>query len=322
MKTIRFENQVAVVTGAAGGIGFAIAAALAERGARVLLNDAGGDSQGQGESGTRAEAAAARLRATGGDVIADATPVGSADAARRIVSAALGAFGRLDILVNNAGIALPGLITDFSDDDVERIFRTNLLGPHALVRAAWPHMLSQGYGRILNTASNAAFGIGGTSTYATTKAGLLGLTLDGAIEGRAHGIQVNAMMPTALSRMIEQIPDPTFVAWFRANFPSALVAAGALPLLSRDSEITGRIFSIGGGRLARVAFTEARGWTDPALTPELAAAHYADAQDMAGALILEAQAESAGLYTELFPYGSDAGPGLSEDAVRGAGRRD
>ncbi len=322
MKTIRFDGQSAIVTGAGGGMGQAIAQALGERGARILVNDYGGDTYGGKPSNERAEAEATRLRGLGIEAVADGTPVGTAEAARSIVGQAMKAFGRVDILVNNAGIALPGLITDFSDEQLDNLMRTNFLGAYALVRAAWPIMREQHYGRILSTSSNSAFGIGANAPYSSTKAGLIGLTLDAAIEGKPHGIQVNAMMPTALTRMIEQIPDPNFVDWFRKHFPADKVAAGALSLLAKESAVTGRIYAIGGGRMARVAFAETLGWVDLDITPETAAAHVADIENMDKAIFLDTQEQSMMIFTDLFPYAEGAKPFLDQEAVVGSGSKD
>lgn len=325
MPALRFDHQVAIVTGAGGGIGLAIARELAARGARILVNDYGGDMYGRAGGSERAEQVAAELRGLGAEAVADGTPVGTFDAARAIVGAAMRAFGRIDMLVNNAGIALPGRITDYSERKLETVFRTNLFGPYALVREVWPVMCEQKYGRILGTASNAAFGIGANAPYATTKAGLVGLTLDAAIEGRPHGIHVNAMMPTALTRLIEGIPDADFVDWFRRHFPPQKVALGILPLLGRDSAVTGRIYALGGGRIARVAFTEARGWVEPNLTPELAAAHIAEIEDMTDAVVLDDQRQSMALFNQYFPFksdGSDPSLDMAHTAAITRGRYD
>lgn len=319
MSAVNFAGQVAIVTGAASGIGYAIARELALRGASLLVNDYGGDTYGSTGTSARAEQAAAEFRALGAQAVANGTPVGTAASAREIVAAAVAAFGRVDMLVNNAGIALPGLITDYSDEQLQGIFNTNLFGPYALVRAVWPIMREQGYGRILNTSSNSSFGIGANAPYSATKAGLLGLTLDAAIEGKPHGIHVNAMMPTALTRMIEQIPDANFVAWFRRHFPASKVAAGILPLLARDCSVTGRIYAVGGGRVARVAFTEAQGWVDTEITPESMAAHVAEIEDMRQAVVLDTQEQSMAMFTELFPYGGGV-PFLDQEAVVGSGK--
>ena len=129
-------------------------------------------------------------------------------------------------------------------------------------------MRAQGYGRILNISSNACLGMGRSAPYAMSKAGLLGLTLDNAREGEAIGVCVNALMPTAYSRMIEAAPSKAFVDWMRETMPASKVAAAALYLVSRASSITGRIFSVGGGRLARVAYMTTPGLIDPKISPE------------------------------------------------------
>jgi Enoyl-(Acyl carrier protein) reductase len=181
-------------------------------------------------------------------------------------------------------------------------------------------MRDQGYGRILQTSSNAAFGIGANATYAATKAGLIGLTFDAAAEGRGHGIHVNAMMPVAYSRMIEQIPDPAFVDWFRRNFPASRVAAAAAFLLSRDCAVTGRVLDVGGGRVARIAFAQGGGWYDAGLTAEKLRDHLGEALDVASARVLDGQPESMLPYSERFPFAREGAPTLALETVVGAGR--
>jgi len=321
MTTISFAGQVAIVTGAAGSIGRAIATELVQRGASVVANDYGGDTFGHNGGVDRAEAVAAELRALGGKVIADCTPVGTAEAARSIVECALEAFGRVDILASNAGITLPGLFTQPSDAELEAHFRVNLLWPYALLREVWPVMARQRYGRVLHTSSNAALGIGANAPYATTKAGLVGLTLDTAIEGREHGIHVNAMMPVSYSRMIEQIPDPKYVEWFEKHFPPAKVAAAAAFLLSGECDLSGQILDVGGGRVARVAFAVNEGWFGADITAENVRDHLAEVLDMQAARTLDGQASAMVPYNRLFPFEAGAGPSLDLATVAGAGQR-
>lgn len=321
MQAIRFDGQVALVTGAGGGIGRAIALELGRRGARLLVNDSGGSIQGTGGSSTPAERTAEELRASGVDALASSTPIGTAAAAREIVAATLEAYGRIDVLANVAGTALPGEITDFDDAVIEQHFQCNLLGPYLLVRAAWPAMKGRRYGRILNTSSNAALGIGANGPYAATRAGVLGLTLDAAVEGREHGIVVNAIMPSAFSRMIAQIPDPAFVDWFRRHLPPEKVAAAAAYLLSAHNRTSGRILSVGGGRVARIAFAEGTGWMDFGITAESVAEHFAQATDMGSATVLDFQVDEMSLLSAAFSRAA-AGPipVLDRAAVVGAGR--
>ena len=299
---IRFDDQVAIVTGAGGGMGRAYALGLAQRGARVVVNDFGGDMFGR-EPGAAplAEAVVHEIRTGGGEAIADATPVGGADAARAIVAAALDAFGRVDILINNAGISASGALTNVSDERVESAYRTNVIGPHHLIRAVWPTMSAQRYGRILNIASSAALGMGGTSAYAASKSGMIGLTFDIAKEGAVLGINANALMPSAYSRMIEAVPDRTFVEWMREQLPPESVAAVALYLVSAEVKVSGALFSTGGGRLARVQWHEAEGVIDRALTPERTGALIERASDMSSATLADSQQTEIELYMRAFP---------------------
>jgi NAD(P)-dependent dehydrogenase (short-subunit alcohol dehydrogenase family) len=315
--TIRFDGQVAIVTGAAGGLGRSIARELARRGAAVLVNDYGGDVQGHGAQPARAEEAAAAIRAEGGRAVGDGTAVGTPAAARTIVAHALEAFGRIDVLVNNAGIAQPLPIDETSDEQLELELRTNLLGPYALMRAAWPVMRKQGYGRILNVSSNASLGIGNNTSYATAKAGLIGLTLDAASEGKPLGIFVNAIMPVAHTRMIEGIPDPHFVAWFRKYMAPEKIAAPLAWFLSRESQVTGRILSVGGGRVARVVFAENAGIIGVS-DAETAKARLDEALDVTKIRALESSFEELSLYSKEFPFeGPGGSPALDDRAVVG-----
>jgi NAD(P)-dependent dehydrogenase (short-subunit alcohol dehydrogenase family) len=299
---IRFDGQVAIVTGAGGGMGRAYALELAARGASVVVNDYGGDMFGR-EPGKAplAETVAAEIHGAGGTAMASDVAIGSAEAARAIAAAALEAFGRIDILINNAGISASGAIEAVSDERVENAYRTNLIGPHHLIRAVWPAMRAQGYGRILNVASNAALGMGNTSAYAASKAGLIGLTFDAAKEGAVLGILANALMPTAYSRMIEAVPDRLFVEWMREQLPPERVAAVALYLVSDASQATGNVFSTGGGRIARVAWCEAVGVLDTSITPERACELIDRASDMSGARLVDSQQSEIELYMRAFP---------------------
>ncbi|MGO8856828.1 MAG: SDR family NAD(P)-dependent oxidoreductase [Steroidobacteraceae bacterium] len=319
--TIQFDEQVAIVTGGGGGLGFSIAQELAARGCAVLVNDYGGDRLGDGAGPQRAEEAASKLRATGARAVADATAVGTPAAARSIVAHALGSFGRIDILVNNAGIARPATLTEATDEHVEQELRTNLLGPYALVRAVWDHMKSRKYGRILNVSSNASLGIGANSSYAVAKAGLIGLTMDSACEGQPYGILVNALMPVAHTRMIEGIPDPQFVAWFRRHMAPQKIAGPLAYFLSSSSTVTGSVLSMGGGRVARVMFAENAGvvgLTDA----EAAQSAVGEILGSSHIQVIDSCYSELRLYTSAFPFeGKGSGPALDEQAVVGASQK-
>lgn len=290
--SIDFSGQAAIVTGAGAGIGREIALSLAARGARVLVNDLAEAS---------AETVCAAIRAQGGEAFTNTSPVGTHDEARTIAAAALGKFGRIDVLCNNAGISRPAQFGEGSDEDIDLVLATNLTGPYALMRAVWPTMKAQGYGRILNTSSSAAFGSGISGPYAASKAGLIGLTKDAAISGKAHGIVVNAIMPSASTTLLDKHPDAAFRAWMAAHMPTEYVAAAALWLVSRGIAFNGEVFTAGGGRVSRVAFIESAGVVATSPTADAFAAAAAKIADMAEGRIVSAQSDHQANIARVLP---------------------
>lgn len=316
--SVDFKGQVAIVTGAGGGMGRAYALELARWGASVIVNDYGGSVLGEQDgSAGPADAVAAEIIAAGGQAVASGVPVGSAANARAIVQAALDAFGRIDILVNNAGTGIAGPFTAHDDEAIERHYATNLIGGHHLIRAAWPHMAQQAYGRVLNISSNGALGVGGNAPYAAAKAGMLGLTLDAAIEGKPLGILVNAVMPTSYSRLIEQIPDPATVAWFRDNLKPEQVAAAMTWFLSRNCTATGRILLAGGGRLSSLIFAETGEIFDRAINADLVARNISTIFDEATLTPVHNQAEAGARYFRHLPWTAGDAPDFGPDVERG-----
>lgn len=274
MPDINFNGDVAIVTGAGGGMGREIALLLAARGARVLVNDYGGDGFGKAGSADRAEAVAREIRDAGGEAVAEASAVGSAETAHRIVATAIAAFGRVDILINNAGIIAPGAIDAVTDEVLTRAIEINLLGQYRLIQAVWPQMRTQGGGRILNVSSNSSLGYANFSTYGASKAGVLGLTANAAIDGKPHGIIVNSLLPVASTRLINSgteaaaSSNPDFYAWLDLHFPPRLIAPVALALLSPGLAVSGMHFTSGGGRVARLMHVVTEGIHAVTPTPE------------------------------------------------------
>lgn len=213
---IRFDEQVAVVTGAGGGIGRATALLLASRGAKLVINDPAEDL---------AEFLVSEIVTLGGCAVAELSAVDDPGAAAAIVGMALDSFGRLDILINNAGISRPARSGDNSDGDLAAVFAVNLIGPYELMRAAWPTMRAQGYGRVLNTASSAAMGSGFSAADAPSKAGVIGLAKEAGISSLPLGILVKGLMPPAYTSLLDKHPDPGFRAWMREHFKLRQVAA-------------------------------------------------------------------------------------------------
>ena len=304
--TIDFSGQVALVTGAGNGMGRAHALALAERGARVVVIDPGGaEVAGHGGTGDAAKVVA-EIQAAGGAAYADATPVGTWEAASSIVARALETWGRVDVLVNNGGIAVAGPIDAMSESDHDRGLSIDLHGPFALTRAVWPTMRAQHYGRIVNVSSSGALGSANTSAYATAKAGLWGLTFDTALEGKEYGIQVNAILPIAWTRMTAAGDRTPFTDWLQRHFPPEPVAAAVVYLAANSSAETGRIFSVGGGRVAEVLITEPAGYINPALTPEGLAEHIAEATDDQDLQVVRGNMDEIQLYMTHFDFDNSA----------------
>jgi NAD(P)-dependent dehydrogenase (short-subunit alcohol dehydrogenase family) len=253
----RFDEQVAVVTGAGGGLGREYALLLANEGARVVVNDYGGDSQGNRGTSAAADAVVTAIEAAGGEAVADSNDVAEDGVA--VVSTALEAFGRVDIVINNAGIAGGGDLDTISVEDYERMLAIHLGGTLAVSRAAWQVFRAQGYGRIVNTSSASVFGIAHTSAYITAKGAIFALTRALGLDGRDIGIKVNGIMPAAYSRLTAQSPE--LAPLMEASFPASAVAPFACMLASPDVPCSGETFVVGGGRAARVVLGTTTGVT-------------------------------------------------------------
>ncbi|MAG32245.1 MAG: short-chain dehydrogenase [Deltaproteobacteria bacterium] len=251
-----FEGRVAIVTGAGGGLGYCHADYLAKRGARVLVNDLGGGTLGLPEQGIEqgvAERAAARIREAGGDAIANHGNVCQAATAQAMVERAVEEWGRGDILINNAGIASAQFFPDIDDEEMQRHVGVTLMGCLNTMRAVWPLMIERKFGRIINTGSAACFG-NPIASYASTKAGLWGLTKTVAIFGREHGIHVNLLLPAAFSRLTDGLPESDFKARLRNDFVPEKVSPVVAHLCHERCDVTGEVFSVGGGRFSRVVY--------------------------------------------------------------------
>ncbi|MEY3019834.1 MAG: hypothetical protein RLZZ272_818 [Actinomycetota bacterium] len=274
MTTIDFDGRVAVVTGAGGGLGRSHALLLASRGARVVVNDLGGSRDGSGASASMADAVVEEIRAAGGEAVANHDSVATWEGGEAIVAAALESFGRIDVVVNNAGILRDVSFAKLAQPELDLVLRVHLYGGFHVARAAWPHLKEQGYGRIVSTTSGSGlYGNFGQTNYAAAKLGLVGLTRSLAIEGAKYGITANAIAPVAASRMTEDVMPPQLLERLQPEHVSPVVAW----LASEACTDTGRIYSVGGGYLARVAIVEGEGVTfDGVATPEDIAARWDD----------------------------------------------
>jgi len=274
MSEIRFDERVAIVTGAGGGLGREYALLLSQRGAKVLVNDFGGSPDGSGGSAAPAQSVVSEIEKAGGVAAASAETVDTPEGGRAIVEQALDLWGRVDVLVNNAGIAGGGPFHEIPAEEVSKMIGVHVEGAFNVGRAAWPAMLARGYGRVVNTSSSSVFGTPWTSHYMTAKAGIIGFTRALAQEGAPIGIKANAIMPTAYSRLTAMLPAEDFKAWLREHYGPERVAPFVAWLAHEGIPCTGEVFTVGGGRAARVFLGVVPGHTASPPTPEAYRDHF------------------------------------------------
>jgi len=278
--TIDFKGQVAIVTGAGGGLGRQHALALAARGAKVLVNDLGGARDGSGGSVSAADAVVAEIRAAGGEALANGASVTDFVAVQAMVKQAVDAWGRVDILVNNAGILRDKSFAKMEIADFELVVDVHLMGAVHCSKAVWALMNEQKYGRIvMTTSSSGLYGNFGQSNYGAAKMALVGLMQTLSIEGAKNDIRVNCLAPTAATRMTEGLMPEAVLA---ALAPEAVVPA-MLVLASKDAP-NRTILCAGAGTFEAAHITMTQGvWlgTD-ALTPERLAERLADVTSRTG----------------------------------------
>ncbi|MCU0310624.1 MAG: SDR family NAD(P)-dependent oxidoreductase [Acidimicrobiales bacterium] len=249
-----FDGEVAVVTGAAGGLGRAHALLLAERGCRVVVNDVG---LPHGDDVPSAATVVAEIVAAGGEATTDSHDVVTDGAA--VVDTALGAYGRVDIVVNNAGIGAGGPIGPGVEARWRPTIDVTLRGSIAVTAAAWPHLAAAPAGRVVMTSSPSMFGASTTPPYSAAKSALYGLTRSLAGQGRRDGIGVNAIMPSAWTRLTRSLPAGPMAELFAARYPPEDVASFVAWLCHPSCTVSGESFSVGAGRAARVVLGENRG---------------------------------------------------------------
>ena len=250
-----FKGRVAIVTGAGGGLGRQHALALAKRGAKVLVNDLGGAVDGSGGSVSAAQAVVDEIRAAGGEALANGASVTDFAAVEAMVQQAIDAWGRVDILVNNAGILRDKSFSKMDMADFRLVVDVHLMGAANCCKAVWPHLVAQQYGRILmTTSSTGLYGNFGQANYGAAKLAQVGLMQTLAIEGAKYHIHVNALAPTAATRMTESLFPPQILD---ALQPEAVVPA--MLVLVHKSAPTRTILCAGGGSFEAAHITLTQG---------------------------------------------------------------
>jgi NAD(P)-dependent dehydrogenase (short-subunit alcohol dehydrogenase family) len=279
MADIRFDGRVAIVTGAARGLGREYALELARRGAKVVVNDFGGARDGTGASSEAAEAVVAEIAAFGGEAMAHGTSVTDAAGVADMVAQAMGRWGRIDILIANAGVLRDKTFAKMELEDFRFVLDVHLMGTVTCTKAVWEIMRSQNYGRIVvTTSSSGLYGNFGQSNYGAAKLGLAGLMQTLKLEGQKNDVRVNAIAPVAATRMTEDI----FPAEILGKFEPREVMPGVLYLVSEEAP-TGAILSAGAGvfALSRIVETQGVNLGDGA-TPEMVRDAWAAIADPSG----------------------------------------
>ena len=278
---IRFDGQVAVVTGAGRGLGAAYARLLAERGAAVMVHDAGVDLNGLGTDRSVADAVVAEIHSAGGEATACYEDLAADGACRRAVDLALDRYGRLDVLINNAGLLGHAPIEEVGPELLSRMVRVSVVAPFLLSQAAFPEMKRRRYGRIVVTTSGRAMFINaalqGLTAYSVGRGAQLGLMVSLAAEGDPFGIRVNAVSPVATTRMTMSEDAPPM--------PPERVAPGVAFLASAACDFSGVILRAAGGRfsMARYEFTSGVDFGLEAVAPEAIAERWAEIAGKPGA---------------------------------------
>ncbi|WP_348675713.1 SDR family NAD(P)-dependent oxidoreductase [uncultured Abyssibacter sp.] len=264
MSELRFDGRVAVVTGAARGLGRAYALLLAERGAKVVINDIGSSLQGEGEDAGPAQQVVDEIRAAGGEAIACTESVATEAGGQAIIQCALDTWGRIDIVVHNAGNVRRGSLKDMSYDDFSAVLDVHLRGGYHVVRSAFGPMAEAGYGRIVLTSSvSGIYGNHNVVNYAMSKTGMIGLCNVTALEGEADGIRCNIIVPAAVTRMAEGLDTSQY-----PPMEPELVAPMVGWLAHEACSVTGELYAAIAGRMARMYIAETPGVYQPAWTVE------------------------------------------------------
>tara|TARA_B110001452_G_scaffold92199_1_gene76013 strand:+ start:1797 stop:2708 length:912 start_codon:yes stop_codon:yes gene_type:complete len=292
--SINFEGRVAIVTGAGNGLGRSHALALAERGAKVVVNDLGGARDGTGASSDAAMEVVSMIEAAGGEAFAHGANVANFDEVQDMVAQAMDKWGRVDILINNAGILRDKSFGKMDLADFKLVMDVHLMGSVNCSKAVWEIMRGQNYGRIvMTTSSSGMYGNFGQSNYGAAKMAVLGFMNTLVLEGGKNNIHINALSPTAGTRMTEDLMPPEMLALLTAES----VTAAAL-VLCDESAPTKNILCAGAGGYAKASMYETDGifLAQDEQSPELIVARWDEISDPSNHQALE----SGGKQTEKF----------------------
>lgn len=283
--SIRFDDQVAIVTGAGGGIGKQHALELARRGAKVVVNDLGGGVDGTGTSDA-SEAVVGQILSEGGEAIANGASVTDLDAIKDMTEQVVSKWGKIDILVNNAGILRDKTFHNVSMDDFNLVMDVHFQGTLNCTHTIYPIMRENGYGRIVFTSSSSGvFGNFGQSNYGAAKMAMVGLMNTLKLEGQKYNVFSNTITPVAYTRMTENLMPEDFGKQFQPEYITPAVL-----YLASDQAPNGAIMAAGAGVFSRILIHETMGislGTGEDMTPENISASWEKISDMSDAKLLQ-----------------------------------
>lgn len=283
MADSRFDDRVAVVTGGGRGLGRSYAMLLASRGAKVVVNDPGGNLTGGGSNTGPAEDVVREIVAAGGEAVANTDSVATADGGKAIVETALDRYGRVDILIHNAGNVRRAPLREMSYEDFDAVVDVHLRGAFHVVRPAFPAMCDAGYGRIVLTSSiGGLYGNHQVANYAVAKAGVIGLSNVAAMEGAADGVISNVIVPAAVTRMAEGIDTSVY-----PPMGPEMVAPTVGWLAHESCSVNGEVFIALAGRVARAFVAETRGLYQPSWSIEDVGEQIATIRDTSDPVIFQ-----------------------------------
>ncbi len=253
--TIRFDDQVVIVTGSGNGLGKSHALEFARRGARVVVNDLGGARDGSGGSSDAAKAVVEEIESAGSEAIANGANVANFDQVEAMVGEAIGKWGRVDVLVNNAGILRDKTFAKMDLADFQMVVDVHLTGSVNCTKAVWEHMRERQYGRIvMTTSSTGLYGNFGQTNYGAAKLALVGFMNSLCLEGQKYGIRVNALSPVAATRMTQDLMPEQVLGLLQ---PEAVTPA--VIFMSGEDAPTKQIIAAGAGGFAKVTIQETPG---------------------------------------------------------------
>lgn len=289
---LRFDGRVAIITGGGAGLGEAAARALAERGAKVVINDLGCDVPGHGSDPQRGKSVAESISAAGGTAIAHFGDIGAPGVAKSVLDMALNAYGRVDILVNNAMFERLDDFYNLTRQEIQEHIDPGIFGVWELTAAAWPHLTGQDYGRIITTGSTALLGVNRALPYGIAKGAQVALNRSFSQVAKTSGknIKSNLILPLGTSMMMSHPQygpaadpantDPEVLkarAMRRRILPAEGVATTIVALAHESCPVSGEMYSCARGQVKRLFFGLSAGIEKADLTPEYLAAHWADA---------------------------------------------